>query len=728
MKRSPSASRRYWVIRLNDILDRITEYDPDADVGLIQRAYVFSAKVHQGQLRLSGEPYLIHPLAVAGLLTDLRLDAGTVATGLLHDVVEDTRTTLAEIKDMFGEEIAELVDGVTKLSRMTFSSREEQQAENFRKMILAMSRDIRVVLIKLADRLHNMRTLKYHARDDQIRIAQETLEIYAPIAHRLGITWIKRELEDLAFHFLEPEAYEETVRKVSQARVESEDYIREVEEVIREELRSHGLNPEVKGRFKHYYSIHQKMRTRHLPFEELYDLLAFRVIVKNKAECYEALGYLHALWPPIPGKFNDYIAVPKPNGYQSLHITVFGPRQKRMEIQIRSEKMDRIAEEGIAAHWRYKEGRIVQDHEDERLAWVRQILDWQQELADPKEFLDMVRVELFPDEVYVLTPKGTVKQLPKGATPVDFAYAVHTEVGHQCVGAKVNDRIVPLRYELQTGDVVEIITQVDHKPSRDWLKFVKTSRARTKIRQWIKAEEHNRSIALGRELCEKEFRRQGLNMSKLLKDPKMEEATRQLGFEDVDDLIAAVGYGKVSPRSLVGWFLPTPQTPLVEETSTLPQVRQLRGKPRSFKSGVTVRGVDEVLVHFAKCCQPLPGDKILGFITRGRGVTVHARDCGNIQLFDPDRVIPVEWNEDRNAVHSARLRVLCNDRKGILAALASTLSQADINITHAQVDTTPDKKAVCTFEVEVSDLKQLEGALSAIRRVQDVLTAERVRA
>jgi len=717
------------VIRLNEILDRIAEYDPKADLELIQRAYIFSAMVHKGQVRLSGEPYLSHPLAVADILADLRLDAGTVATGLLHDVVEDTRTTLEEIRQRFGEEISFLVDGVTKISRISFSSLEEQQAENFRKMILAMSKDIRIILIKLADRLHNMRTLEYHSRPNQIRIARETLEIYAPIAHRLGITWMKRELEDLAFRFLEPEAYEEVVRKVAQARLEREDYIREVEHLIREELLSHGLNPEVQGRFKHYYSIYQKMQTQNLPFEELYDLLAFRIILRTKEECYEALGYIHALWPPISSKIKDYIAVPKPNGYQSLHTTVFGPRNKRMEVQIRTEAMHRIAEEGIAAHWRYKEGRIVQDQEDEKLAWIRQILDWQKELEDPREFLDVVKVELYQDEVYVLTPKGEVRQLPRGATPVDFAYSIHTEVGHQCVGAKVNGKLVPLRHELQTGDVVEIITQADHKPSRDWLKFVKTSRARTKIRQWIKQEERTRSLALGRDLCEKEFRRHGLNMGKLLKGEKMEEVLTEFGFQDLDDLIAAVGYGKISPRSVVGKFLPEPPPSSEEpEESVAPRLTPLRGKKRSFRSGVRVQGVTDLLVHFARCCQPLPGDDILGFITRGRGVTVHAKDCPNLELVDPDRLIEVEWDLDHKASHPVRVRVVCADRKGLLASITHTFSQADINITDAQVQTLPDKKAVCTFGVEVHDLGHLERALKAIRRIQDVMEARRIRA
>jgi GTP diphosphokinase / guanosine-3',5'-bis(diphosphate) 3'-diphosphatase len=715
------------VIRLNDILDRIAEYDPHADLELIQRAYVFSAKVHQGQTRLSGEPYLIHPLEVAGILADLRLDAGTVATGLLHDTVEDTHAKLDEIREVFGQEIADLVDGVTKLSRVTFSSREEQQAETFRKMILAMSKDIRVILIKLADRLHNIRTLQYQSRNSQIRIARETLDIYAPIAHRLGIIWIKRELEDQGFRFLEPEMYEEIVQKVAQAKTEREDYIREVEGLIFQELESHELKPTVKGRFKHYFSIYKKMQSQHLPFEELYDLLAFRIVLRNKAECYEALGYIHSLWAPIAGKFNDYIAMPKPNGYQSLHTTVFGPRKRRMEVQIRTERMHRIAEEGIAAHWRYKEGRIVQDQEDEKLAWVRQILDWQQELQDPREFLDMVKVELFPDEVYVLTPKGAVKQLPKGATPVDFGYSIHTEVGHKCVGAKVNDKIVPLRYELRTGDLVEIITQADHKPSRDWLKFVKTSRARAKIKQWIKTEERNRSLALGRDICDKEFRRHGLSFSKLIKTPRMEEVLKETSLQEVDDLIASVGYGKLSPRSLVTRFLPEAPQPPAEEESPISVVKPLRGKDRSFRGGVLVQGVEDVMVHFARCCQPVPGDRVAGFVTRGRGVTVHAVDCINMQLVDPNRLIPVEWDTGQQAVHSVWVRVVCADRKGNLATIASTLSQADINITNAKVETSPDKRAILLFEVEVTDLKHLQGALKALRRIDDVFEAERMR-
>jgi GTP pyrophosphokinase len=715
------------VIRLNEILDRVAEYDPHADLNLIEKAYVFSAKAHQGQVRLSGEPYLNHPLAVAGLLVDLRLDAGTVATGLLHDVVEDTGARLEEIRELFGEEIADLVNGVTKISRMSLGSMEQQQAENFRKMILAISRDIRIILIKLADRVHNMRTLQHHNPDTQVRIAKETLEIYAPIAHRLGINWIKHELEDLAFRYLNQEAYEDVKNKMAQLRVEREEYIQEVEALIKKELTSHKLNPEVQGRFKHYYSAFQKMATQNLPFEELFDLIAFRIILRNKEECYEALGYIHALWRPIAGKFKDYIAFAKPNGYQSLHTSVLGLQNRRVEVQIRTERMHRIAEEGIAAHWRYKQGRLDQDHADERLAWIRQILDWQQELEDPREFLDMVKVELFPDEVYVLTPRGEVKQFPMGATPVDFAYSIHTEVGHTCVGAKVNGKIVPLRHELQTGDVVEITTQADHRPSRDWLKFVKTSRARTKIRQWIKAEEQSRSLALGRELCEKEFRRYGISMSKLLKSPQLDATIKEFGFQDLEDMIAAVGYGKLSSRALVGRFLPEPQPQPPEESVPLQRVKPLRGKRRSFRSGVRVRGVDDILVHFAKCCQPLPGDEVEGFITRGRGVTVHTTDCTNLQVVDPNRLISVEWDLDHNAIHSARVRVVCMDKKGILADIVHTLSHEDINITDAQVETTQDKRAICMFGVEVNDLKHLKNALKAVSRIEDVLVAERVR-
>jgi GTP pyrophosphokinase len=714
------------LIRLNEIVDRVLQHDPHADVALLEKAYVYSAKVHEGQVRLSGEPYLIHPLAVAAILADLKLDAGTVATGLLHDVVEDTSATLDEIEELFGKEIAELVDGVTKLSKITLSSQESRQAEYLRKMILAMSKDIRIILIKLADRLHNMRTLEYHSRETQIRIARETLDIYAPIAHRLGITWMKRKLEDLAFRFLAPAAYEEVDRKVAQAKIEQEQYIKDVEEIIRRELRSHGLDPEVQGRFKHHYSIYQKMKAQHLPFEELHDLIAFRIILGTNEECYEALGYIHALWPPIPSKIKDYIARPKPNGYQSLHTTVLGPNNRRIEIQIRTEKMHRIAEEGIAAHWRYKEGRIVQDPDDEKLAWIRQILDWQQELDDPKEFLDMVKVELFPDEVYVLTPKGEVKQLPRGSTPLDFAYAVHTEVGHQCVGAKVNGKLVPLKYKLQTGDVVEIITQADHKPSRDWLKFVKTSRARTKIRQWLRMEERARSLALGRELCEKAFRREGHSMAKILKDAQLEDVLKEFGFQDLDDLIIAVGYGKISPMAIVHRLIPeTKETE--EQKAEGPHVEPIKGRPRSFQPGVKLRGVEDVLVHFAKCCQPLPGDDIVGFITRGRGVTVHTSDCPNLQALDPNRLVSVDWEHAHQGTHPVSVRIICEDRKGVLAAITHNFSQADINITHAQVETTPDKKAICTFGIEVNDLAHLQKALRSIQSLKDVIQVERMR-
>ena len=716
------------MIRLNEIVDRVAEYDPHADFDLIRSAYVYSAKVHEGQVRLSGEPYLTHPLEVAGILVDLRLDSGTVATGLLHDVVEDTRTTLDEIRKLFGDEVAELIDGVTKLSRMTFSSREEQQAENFRKMILAISKDIRIILIKLADRLHNMRTLGFHHREGQVRIAKETRDIYAPIAQRLGITWVQRELADLSFCYIEPDKYEELVQKVAQAKLEREDYIRDVETILEEELNRRGIEHSVRGRFKHYSSIYDKMKSQHLPFEELYDILAFRIILNNKEKCYEALGYIHALWRPFPGKFKDYIAVPKPNGYQSLHTTVFGPENKTIEIQIRTERMHRIAEEGIAAHWRYKGGRSTQDLDDTRLAWVRQILDWQQELDDPKEFLDMVKVELFPDEVYVLTPFGDVKPLPADSTPVDFAYSIHSEVGHGCVGAKVNGKIVPLKRKLQTGDVVEIITQPDHHPSRDWLKFVKTSRARAKVRHWIKQEERNRSLILGRETLDKEFRRHGMSMAKQTKTPKIDEVVQEFGFHDLEDLMATIGYGKISARAVVGRFLTElqPQED-EEEPAAEPQVKPLSGKGRDFRTGIRVQGIDNVLVHFARCCQPLPGDKVYGYITRGRGVTIHTADCPNLRVVDSNRLIPVEWETDHKGSHTARVRVLCADKKGILAAITQSLSQADVNITNAQVETTADRRAKCSFEIEVHDLRHLTEALKVIRRLKDVYEVERFR-
>src|SRR5512135_2191998 len=544
------------MLRFNDILERLALYNPNADTDLLRKAYVFSAKVHLGQVRLSGEPYLNHPLEVAGILTQLRLDVASVATGLLHDTVEDTLTTLKEIQDNFGEEIAQLVNGLTKISQISLRSSEEHQAENFRKMILAMVKDIRVILIKLADRLHNMRTLKYHSLEKQVEIAQETLDIYAPLANRLGIDWIKSELEDLAFQYLYPEVYNEIRQKIARKEKERARYVDEVKRTLMKKLYENFIEGEVTGRLKQIYSIYLKMKEQNIDFDQVYDITAFRVIVNSIKECYDVLGILHSLWKPIPGKFKDYIGLPKENLYQSLHTTVIGPYGERIEIQIRTHEMHRIAEEGIAAHWKYKEGKVVEEADDKRFTWLRQLVEWQRDLKDDAEFIESVKVDLFPHEVYIFTPKGAVKQFPIGATPVDFAYSIHSDVGNHCVGARVNGRLVPLRYEFQSGDTVEITTSPNQKPSKDWLKFVKTSRAKTKIRQWFKTEEREKSIALGKEILDKELRKYDLQQAKLIKSGELAKAAAEFSFQGVDDLIAAVGYGKVTANQVIGKIVP----------------------------------------------------------------------------------------------------------------------------------------------------------------------------
>ena len=713
------------MIRLTDILEKMSRYLPEADLSLIEKAYVFSAKVHQGQVRLSGEPYLIHPLEVAAILAEMKMDIATVASGLLHDTVEDTHATLDQIKLTFGPEIAALVDGLTKISKISLATREEQQAENFRKMLLAMAKDIRIVMIKLADRLHNMRTLQHLPMETQLKIAQETLDIYAPVANRLGIDRIKTELEDLSFVYLYPEEYRRLAREIAWKKEEREKYIQEVSSIISEKVSSYGLVGKVSGRPKHFYSIFRKMKAQNLEFEQVYDVIAFRLILDTVKDCYEALGIIHSLWKPVPGRFKDYIAMPKGNGYQSLHTTVIGPYGERVEIQIRTEEMNRTAEEGIAAHWQYKEGKAITTKDSKQFAWFRQLLEWQQDLRDPREFLETVKIDLFPDEVYVFTPKGDVKQFPIGSTPVDFAYSIHTQVGQQCVGAKVNGKIVPLRYQLKNGDIIEIVTAPGHQPSKDWLKFVKTSRARTKIRQWIKAEARERSVDLGKEMCEREFKKYHLDFGKLLKSEDMKKIATDLSFQSIEDLMAEVGYGNISSTQIIGKLIPPEK--LEKEKKEESRLKRLAQKLRREPSGIQVRGIQDMMVRFAKCCNPLPGDAITGYITRGRGVTVHTTDCPNILGSDPQRVIAVSWNLQEKAIHTVRARVTCNDRKGLLAEISSALASSEVNIVRADIATTEDKKAICNFELEVHDLKHLQNAFRALTKLKSVLKVERLR-
>ncbi|OGP91186.1 MAG: GTP pyrophosphokinase [Deltaproteobacteria bacterium RBG_16_48_10] len=715
------------MLRINDIVDRVLSYSPNADVDLIRKAYVFSAKVHIGQMRLSGEPYLIHPLEVAGILAQMKLDAASVATGLLHDTVEDTLATLKDIQESFGEEVVQLVDGLTKISKMTLRFPEEGQAENFRKMILAIVKDIRVILIKLADRLHNMRTLQYHSPEKQAEIAQETLDIYAPIATRLGIDWIKSELEDLAFRYLHSDIYEDIQRKIAKKEKERSSYIDEVKRTLMKKLYENRIEGEVSGRLKQIYSIYQKMRDQNIDFGQVYDITAYRVVVNSLKDCYDVLGIIHSIWKPIPGKFKDYIGLPKENMYQSLHTSVIGPYGERIEIQIRTQEMHRIAEEGIAAHWKYKEGKEIEEADDKRFTWLRQLLEWQHDLKDDAEFIESVKVDLFPNEVYIFTPKGSVKQFPLGATPVDFAYSIHSDVGNHCMGAKVNGKIVPLKYELRNGDTIEILTSPNQKPSKDWLKFVKTSRAKTKIRQWFKTEEREKSIALGKEILEKELRKYDLQHAKLVKSGELGKVASDFSFQGLDDLIAAVGYGKVTANQIIGKIIPQEKLEQQKEQEEGKLKRILHKFTRGPKDALLIKGVDNVMVRYAGCCNPLPGDRVVGFITRGRGVTIHAADCSNALDDDPNRKVEVEWDSTKEYSYPVRIRFYSEDKKGLLAEISSSMSSNEANITNARVDTTDERKAVGTFEVEIRDLKHLKKVIKDLEKIKGVHRVERIR-
>jgi len=712
---------------IGELIERVRAYTPTGPVEVLQRAYEFSAGVHKGQRRASGEPYLTHPLQVAGIIADLRLDVPSVATGLLHDTVEDTLATLAQVEERFGPEIAGLVDGVTKIGQINFTSREEKQAENFRKMLLAMARDIRVILIKLADRTHNMRTLGHLAPERQVDIAQETLDIYAPLAHRLGIYWIKSDLEDNALRFLHPEVYYQLKRSVAKRKAEREKYIKEVLSALLKKLAEAEVEAEVTGRPKHFYSIYQKMQAQNLLYDQIYDLVAFRVVVDTVGECYEALGVVHANWKPVPGRFKDYIALPKANGYQSLHTTVIGPYGERMEIQIRTRDMHRVAEYGVAAHWRYKQPGGAEGGDGQRFAWLRQMLEWQQQLPDPQEFLRSVKEDLFTEEVFAFTPKGDLLAFPLGSTVIDFAYRIHSEVGHHCAGARVNGKIVPLRYQLQSGDTVEIVTTANQQPSKDWLKLVKTPRAKGRIRAWVKAQQSSRSVAVGREILERDLARHQLDLAKLRGEGTLRRVAEELGQKDEDTLLAAVGYGKVTAQQVLGKLLSPEELERRREKGEGRLQRLLRMVSRQTKSGVQVSGVEDMLVRFGKCCSPLPGERITGFITRGRGVTVHTLDCPKVLESDPQRRIDVQWEDGKGTPRPVRVEVTCIDQPGLLAAMSKAISSAGINITRAQVHALGDRKAQNVFELMVASADELNRVMRSLGRVRGVMKVARVR-
>src|SRR6266545_3707471 len=662
------------MIRFETLLEKVRANAPDADVELLRRAYVFSAYEHKGQVRHSGEPYLVHPLEVADLLADMKLDVVAVAAGLLHDVVEDTLTTPERIAELFGPEIAHVVEGVTKIGAIPFSSSEERQAENFRKMLLAMVDDIRVILVKLADRLHNMRTLNHLPEERRLKIAQETRDIYAPIANRLGMSKVKNELEELAFKYLEPKAYEALRQEVEARRRATEGLIDELINNVSAKLAEAQVPIiHIDGRIKRLFSIHQKLKRQKIDLDQVYDFMALRIVVHSIKDCYAALGIIHQTWSPVPGRIKDFIAMPRPNGYQSLHTSVVSERGFPFEVQIRTAEMHRVAEEGIAAHWKYKEGRHGAGRDEQYFVWLRQLLEFQQEVRDPQEFLQNLKIELYPEEVYIFTPAGEVKALPRDATPVDFAYAIHTDVGHQCTGARVNGKMVPLRTRLRNGDIVQVITTPGHHPSRDWLNFTVTSRARNKIKHYIHAEEKERSLELGRKLFDKEARRYGLNLKTLTEPETMARVLSEYGMGKADELFAALGYGKLSPKTVLAKFVP--QTELKEappEGGIASVMRRVLGGTGEDK--ITVHGIDDLMVFRARCCNPIRGEKIVGYITRGKGVSVHSATCSNVLnlLYDPERRIPVEWDKGADGTpYTVRLTVHVEDRKGILADVSS---------------------------------------------------------
>lgn len=718
------------MIRLNDILDTVSAYNPEADLDLIKKAYVFAAKAHQGQVRRSGEPYLTHPMEVAGILAQMKLDVPSIVTALLHDTVEDTVATLEELEGIFGEEVRALVDGVTKLSKIQFTTSEEHQAENFRKMIMAMAKDIRVIIVKLADRVHNMRTLSAMPEANQMATAQETIDIYAPIANRLGIQEMKIELEDLCLKYLKPDIYSLIDDQVQKRKGQREKYITEIRQIVEDKMREHNVDCDINGRLKHYYSIWRKMEAQHIPFDQIHDIVAFRILVEGVQQCYEALGVIHALWRPVPGRFKDYIAMPKGNNYQSLHTTVIGPNGDRVEFQIRTRQMHDIAEHGIAAHWKYKEGRLIDDKDEMKFKWIRKLLEWQSELSDPAEFLDTVKLDLFADDVYVFTPNGKLLEFPRGSTPLDFAYAIHTDLGHSCIGAKVNGKIVPLKYQLHSGDTVEILRGKKKQPHKDWLDFVATSRAKAKIRQFLRQDEHERSAAIGRELLDKVLSRYNLSMNQVLKSRELDEFAKDASYGGAEAILAAIGYGKFSAMQIVALFVPHDQLhpedkpPLPKSQSVIGKLVQRFVRPKGL---VKVGGMSDMLVQFGKCCNPIPGDPIIGFVTRGRGVSVHVSDCPKVLGQDPERHINVEWDMGNAATRVVRIRVVCVDRPGMLAKMTEAITTEGANISGAQIHVEEDKTAVNCFDVEIKDLAQLRHIIKALERVKGIISVERMR-
>jgi GTP pyrophosphokinase len=709
------------LIRFEEILDEVESYKPDYDEELLQKAYIFSALEHKGQVRRSGEPYLVHPLNVAGILAEMKLDETSIAVGLLHDVLEDTLTTKEKLRELFGEDIAELVDGVTKISRYKYVSREQEQAETFRKMLLAMVSDLRVVLVKLADRLHNMRTLHYLEPEKRRTVAKETLEIYAPIANRLGMGMIKRELEDLSFRHLHPKEFEELSNAVQQKVAVSGDLVERIKGVLTLHMADNEIECDVSGRVKSMYSIFQKLQRQGIDIGQIYDYLAFRIVSPTVKDCYAALGVIHQTWRPVPGRIKDYIAMPKPNLYQSLHTTVVAEKGQPFEVQIRTREMDLVAEQGIAAHWRYKEGRGP-SADDTNFLWLRQLVEWQHEIKDPRVFMQSLKIDLYPDEVYTFTPKGDVFAFPRGATPLDFAYRIHTDVGHHCAGARVNGKLVPLKTQLQNGDIVEIIRATNQTPNRDWLNVAVTSRARHKIRHWLNTEQKNRSVELGRRLIEKEAKKSRVQFKKLIAENALDGVLSEHGFARLEDLYADVGFGKVSAKSVVERFLPAKDEPESVFTQAVRKIFPFRDS----SAAIQVKGSDDLMTYLARCCNPVPGEDIVGYVTRGKGIAVHSASCPNVRnlMFNPDREITVSWGEERPSQFRIDLEVIMDDRQGVLAKVVSSVANLKTNISHIE-SRVAEGKVTVELVLDVADLKQLERVIKAISVIESVVRVER---
>jgi GTP diphosphokinase / guanosine-3',5'-bis(diphosphate) 3'-diphosphatase len=729
--RQQIATNVLTVTKFRDLMKRMQANRPNDDLELVKKAYDYSMKNHAGQSRASGEPYLVHPLEVALVLAEMKMDSVAVAAGLLHDSVEDTSVTIVDIRKEFGEQVAHIVEGVTKISKIDFATREEQQAENLRKMMLAMVDDIRVILIKLADRLHNMRTLEHLSPDRQQKIASETLEIYAPIAHRLGMGKIRGELEDLGFRYLDPIAYEQVKEAVESKRKVGEAFLLRVEGVVRDKLKEAGITAKVESRTKRYYSIHKKLVRQHINVDQVYDLYAMRIITRSVQDCYAVLGIIHNVWRPVPGRIKDFIAMPRPNFYQSLHTSVITEDGTPFEVQIRTEEMHKMAEEGIAAHWKYKDG-AVSAQDEQRLAWLRQVVEWQRDVSDPNEFLSTLKVDLYPEEVYTFTPKGKVVVLPRDSTPIDFAYTVHTEVGHTCVGAKVNGRMVPLRHKLHSGDIVEILTQPGHKPSRDWLAVVKSSRARNKIKHWLNIHQRERAIEIGRKLIEKEARKYRIAL-KELKDEELQRIASDYGLGRPDDLMAGIGYGKYSARQVLAKLAPAgaesvldADEPKEKEAGITSVVRRVFGGDNNT---LTVKGSGDLLVYRARCCNPIRGEAIVGYVTRGKGVAVHAISCPNVVnlMYEPERRIDVAWARDESTPSSypVKLTVFCDDRYGMLKLITGVIGDAKSNIRNIEARTA-NSQAVVDIVLDISDLKHLETIVNGLRKIPGVRDVQRL--